>query len=209
MSERQYMPDDWFNGGIPSNVDVAETAWIDSSYSLAAVNSTHSPAVSLDDASGLYAHATPIVGPQGRLEIGAYTCVNSTNIVCHNRITIGSHCFIAWGVVISDSEPATCPVAIRATALSNSAANSKRFYPQPGDSKPIVIEDNVWIGFGAVIMPGVTLGRGCVIGCKTIVRSDIDPYNIVAGDPSRLIRILKPTDTQQVREQAIRELRHG
>jgi acetyltransferase-like isoleucine patch superfamily enzyme len=56
----------------------------------------------------------------------------------------------------------------------------------------VIIEDNAWVGFGAVILPGVTLGTGCVVGCKTIVAEDVPPYAIVAGDPPRIIRYLEP-----------------
>lgn len=47
---------------------------------------------------------------------------------------------------------------------------------------PINIEDDVWIGYGAIILSGVTLGRGCVIGAGSVVAKDIPPYAIFAGN---------------------------
>ena len=47
---------------------------------------------------------------------------------------------------------------------------------------PIIVEDDVWIGFGAVVLSGVTLGQGCVIGAGSVVTKDVPPYAIYAGN---------------------------
>lgn len=52
----------------------------------------------------------------------------------------------------------------------------------------IVIEDDVWIGYGATILSGVTLGRGCVVGARALVCKDVPPYAIVAGIPAKIIK---------------------
>lgn len=53
---------------------------------------------------------------------------------------------------------------------------------------PIVIEDDVWIGFNAIILPGVTIGKGSIVGAGAVVTKSIEPYSIVGGVPARLIR---------------------
>lgn len=55
-------------------------------------------------------------------------------------------------------------------------------------SKSIVIEDDVWVGHGAIILHGVTIGEGAIIGANTIVTKDVPPYSIFVGNPGRLIR---------------------
>ena len=61
-----------------------------------------------------------------------------------------------------------------------------------GDHPPataaIVIDDHAWIGSHAVIMPGVTLGRSCIVGAGSVVTKDVPPYAIVAGVPAKLLR---------------------
>ncbi len=56
---------------------------------------------------------------------------------------------------------------------------------------PIQIEDDVWIGAHSIILPGVTIGKGAVVGANSIVRQNVDPYSVVAGSPARFIRIRK------------------
>lgn len=54
---------------------------------------------------------------------------------------------------------------------------------------PVRIEDDVWIGAGAIILPGITVGRGAIIGAGSVVTKDIPPYAICGGNPARIIRM--------------------
>ena len=58
--------------------------------------------------------------------------------------------------------------------------------------KQVVIGNDVWIGHGAVVMPGVRIGDGTVIGANAVVTKDVGPYEIVAGVPARRIRMRFP-----------------
>ena len=55
-------------------------------------------------------------------------------------------------------------------------------------AKPIVIEDNVWIGGGAILLPGVTIGRNAVVGAGTVVPRSVPANTVVVGNPARVIR---------------------
>ena len=57
--------------------------------------------------------------------------------------------------------------------------------------KKVTIEDDVWIGTGAVILPGVTLHRGAVIGAGAVVTKDVDAYTVVGGVPAKFIKDIK------------------
>lgn len=52
----------------------------------------------------------------------------------------------------------------------------------------IIVQDDVWIGYGATILSGVVLGQGCIVGARALVCKDVPPYAIVAGVPARIIR---------------------
>lgn len=58
-------------------------------------------------------------------------------------------------------------------------------------TKPVVIEDDVWIGANSVILPGVRVGKCSIIGAGSIVTKDVDPYTIVAGVPAKKINAIR------------------
>lgn len=58
----------------------------------------------------------------------------------------------------------------------------------PEETRPVVIEDHVWIGSHAVILPGVRLGRSCVVAAGSVVTKDVPPYAVVAGVPATVKR---------------------
>jgi maltose O-acetyltransferase len=51
----------------------------------------------------------------------------------------------------------------------------------------VVIEDDVWIGTRAIILPGRRLGKGCIVGAGAVVTKDVEPHSIVAGNPARAV----------------------
>lgn len=59
-------------------------------------------------------------------------------------------------------------------------------------AKPIVIEDNVWVGGGAILLPGITIGRNAVVGAGAVVTQDVLPNTVVAGNPARVIKAIEP-----------------
>jgi maltose O-acetyltransferase len=60
-------------------------------------------------------------------------------------------------------------------------------------AKPVVIEDNVWIGGGAILLPGVVIGRNAVVGAGAVVSRDVPQNTVVAGNPARVIREIEQT----------------
>ncbi len=97
-------------------------------------------------------------------------------------ITIGNDCRIAGGSQFRDSPGHPLDADAR-----------RRGEPPPKDAiKPIVIEDDVWIGAYAVVQAGVRIGRGSVISTRAVVLSDVPPWSLVAGNPARRIGTLAP-----------------
>jgi len=102
-----------------------------------------------------------------------FSCV----ILDNNEVHIGDHAMLGPAVQIYT---AAHPVEARTRIEGWEVA------------KPIAIEDNVWIGGGAVILPGVTIGRNAVVGAGAVVTRSVPPNVVVAGNPARVIRRIEP-----------------
>src|SRR4030095_3624507 len=114
--------------------------------------------------------------------VGAYTVLNGAYFVCNERIDVGDHCLLAWGSVLTDTWPsdaASLPISMRREMMRAIPRDPVRNVPAFAAPRPIVLEDNVWVGFDAVVLPGVRLGRGSVVGCKTVVAEDVPPYAVL------------------------------
>ena len=84
-------------------------------------------------------------------------------------------------------------MAPRITLVTDSHPNDSRIRPfAPEKSGPIVIEADAWLGAGVVVLPGVTIGRGAVVGANSVVTRDVPPLHVVAGQPARTVRVLTP-----------------
>ncbi|KAH8198510.1 hypothetical protein TruAng_007344 [Truncatella angustata] len=66
----------------------------------------------------------------------------------------------------------------------------------PESGKPITIGEDCWFGGNATVLPGVTIGKGSVIGAGSVVTKDVPEYSVVAGNPARKIRSIVPSPTQ-------------
>lgn len=108
-----------------------------------------------------------------------------------DKLLIGKFCMIASGVefMMNGANHETHSVSSYPFAIFGgdwAAAMEGKTYPLKGDT---VIGNDVWIGYKAAILPGVTIGDGAIIGAYSIVTSDVEPYTIVGGNPARLIRM--------------------
>ncbi len=112
--------------------------------------------------------------------------------VNHDRLMIGKFCSIACGAKFlfnsanhSLSSLSTYPFPIFYEEWGLDRKNVAEAWDNKGD---IVIGNDVWIGYEAVILAGVTVGDGAVIGASAMVTKDVPPYTIVGGVPAKPIR---------------------
>lgn len=118
-----------------------------------------------------------------RLHFGSNVQLNdSVHFVCMDSIVVGDNVLIASHVFVSDCSHGSYKGDERDS--SPMVPPTEREYP----TSPIVIERNVWIGEGVVVMPGVTIGEGSVIGAHTIVNKDVPKYSIAVGTPMKVIK---------------------
>lgn len=112
--------------------------------------------------------------------IGDNVSINyNSHIACINKITLGDNVLIASRVFISDHFHGDT------NAESLKIPPSKRKIFSKG---PVIIEDNVWIGEGACIMPNVTIGANSIVGANAVVTKSFPKNSIIAGVPATLIK---------------------
>ena len=151
------------------------------------------------------------------IQIGDYTIYNDfvhdprefrkNNVLYHypinkDRLIIGKFCSIACSAKflfnsgnhkMASLSTYTFPLFFEEWDLEKE--NVAQAWDQKGD---IIIGNDVWIGYEAVILSGVTIGDGAVIGCRAVVTKDIPPYTIVGGVPAKPIR--KRFDEETIKE---------
>lgn len=121
--------------------------------------------------------------------VESFACINNavgdviigdhTRIGLHNTIigpvTIGSHVNLAQGITV--------------TALNhNFSDTNKRIDEQGISTNAVTIDDDVWVGANAVILPGVKIGSHCVVAAGAVVTKDVPPHSLVAGVPAKVIK---------------------
>lgn len=128
----------------------------------------------------------PFIGPQciircsHNLEMGNNVCINTfTHIFADGGVQIGDNTLIS----------ANCSIG-SITHVSNSANRLKN----PLIYKPVIIGKNVWIGMGAVILPGVSIGDHAIVGAGAVVTKNVPPQTVVVGNPAKFLKTVDLPD---------------
>ncbi len=123
------------------------------------------------------------------IEIGDDCYISNASLVCSEKISIGNRVFISGGVTIADSDfhPLDPAMRLADTIALSPIGNSKN---RPViKSKPVIIEDDVWIGFNATILKGVHIGAGAVIQPGSLVTEHVPAGITVAGNPAKRVKL--------------------
>ncbi len=119
-----------------------------------------------------------------KFTIGDYTYGKPNLFSPPDKVRIGKFCSIAGGVTVYTSTDHNAEhVSVYPFFLID-----KKFSYALRSKGGVVIENDVWIGDGSTILDGVTIGNGAIIGAKSVVTKDVQPYEIVAGNPAKHIR---------------------
>ncbi len=113
-------------------------------------------------------------------------------------VTIGSHVFIGTEVFIDDAEPEGVVIDDNVTIIARASLLAHSYYPhhlsphfaEAADRRGLHIRKGAYIGLGAILLPGVTVGEEAVVGAGAVVTHDVPPRAVVAGQPAQLIRSL-------------------
>lgn len=119
------------------------------------------------------------VESKANLSIGDNCSFSGDSIWCFESITIGNHVRVGANCLIMDGD-------------------AHQDDPRAGKNKPIVIEDNVWLGGNVVVKKGVTIGRNSVIGMNSVVTKNIPSNCVAIGNPCVVIRYFDETKIKEI-----------
>lgn len=150
---------------------------------------------------GVRISSSAIITKKSNLKLGDNVWVNHyARIDASGGVTIGEGCQIGYSSMIL-SHSSHNAIRLNGENYIHMDINERVGYIH----KPVVVGDYTFIGGGACIMPGVTIGKGCVVGVNSVVTKDIPDYSIVVGIPARIIGSTQDTDKVFIHELIVRK----
>lgn len=133
---------------------------------------------------------------EGMVTIGDRVYIGNSKIICKNSITFGNDILVSWGVTFYDHNSHSKNYKLRRNDIRQTVDDYRKYNGNYLKNKnwevvqaaPIVIQDDVWIGMDALILKGVTIGRGAIVAARSVVTKDVAPFTIVAGNPARTVK---------------------
>ena len=127
----------------------------------------------------IFNESNVIVGNKTYGELRVVSFNNCAKLIIGNYVSIAEHVTFLLDVEHYTNNISTYPFKVRILESLKYEAFSK------GN---IIVQDDVWLGYGVTVMPGVTIGKGSVVATGSVVTKDIPPYTIVGGVPAKVIR---------------------
>jgi len=153
-----------------------------------------------------------------KIKIGKYSRIRGTLIILPygGKITIGENCFVGMNSKIWSGDSIEIGNNVLISHLVNivdtnshevdhleRAQGYKKLFTEGHpkekgsiETAPIVIQDYAWISFGVSILKGVTIGEGAIVAAGSVVIKDVPPYTLVAGNPAKVKKELKPENAK-------------
>ena len=174
----------WDYTDLPANVKLGKNCFIEQKASFDRYRSNRDPGLLLGDRVRVYTWTTFNVEPTGKLTIGDDSILVGAVFMCAEQIRIGNRAIISYNVTIADSDFHPLEVEERKRdAIANSPLGNKRSRPKI-HTEPVEIDDDVWVGVGAIILKGVRIGKGARIGAGAVVTHEVPEGASVAGNPA-------------------------
>jgi acetyltransferase-like isoleucine patch superfamily enzyme len=177
----------WDYSTLPANVVLGRDCFLERKASFERFRSERQPGLIFGDRVRAYTWCAFNLEPTGRLTVGNDTTLVGPVFMCADQITIGSNVIISYSVTIADCDFHPKDPRLRLQdAIANAPGGDKSQRPAL-ITKPVVIEDNVLIGIGAILLKGVHIGRSARIGAGAVVTSDVAAGAFVEGNPAQIV----------------------
>ena len=179
-------PGRWADGVLPANVGLGADTILTGGHIFRQFRSRRTPALTVG------AHCTMdgvhfALGKEARVTIGDYCYFTNVMLLGEAELRIGSYVVMSWNVAVADTDFHPIEPAQRiADAIACSPLGGGRARPEIA-CRPVVIEDDVWIGPNATILKGVHIGAGAFIEPGAMVTRDVPARARVLGNPARVV----------------------
>jgi acetyltransferase-like isoleucine patch superfamily enzyme len=136
---------------------------------------------SLEVGDGVYIGPDCELDAAPRIRIGARTSLQSRSQIL-GEVSFGAGCACAANLYVSSAWHRFADEPHLPIRVQDFLAR------QMIDRRAVTVGDDCWFGINVVLLPGVTVGRGCVVGANSVVRADLPPYSIAVGAPARIVK---------------------
>lgn len=128
----------------------------------------------------------------GQIKVGDWCFIGeATRIWARESIVIGDRVLISHNCNVFDN--ITHPISASARHRQfRSIMTSGHPMDVSLSPKPVIIQDDAWLGAGVTLLRGVSIGRGAIVGAGAVVNADVEPWTVVVGNPARMVRRLDP-----------------
>jgi acetyltransferase-like isoleucine patch superfamily enzyme len=179
-------PGRWTDGELPGNVRVGPNSLLTGSLAFKRFRSRLGVALTIG------AHCTMdgvhfALGEGGRVEVGDYCYFTNAVLLCELELRVGNYVVIGWNATLADTDfHPIAPAERIADAVACSPLADGRRRPEVA-RRPVVIEDDVWIGPNATVLKGVRIGAGAFVEAGALVTRDVPPRVRGAGNPAAVV----------------------
>jgi len=176
----------WTQGALPANVRVGDGTLITADYAFKRFRARE-PEALLIGSNCTMDGVHFAVGQKGRIVIGDYCYFTNAVLLCELELRFGKYVVIGWNATIADTDfHPLAPAKRIADAIACSPLGEGRPRPEI-PCRPVIIEDDVWIGPNATILKGVRVGAGSWIEAGALVTRDVPPRSRVLGNPAQIV----------------------
>lgn len=178
---------DWDYRQLPANIVYGRDCWFERKSVFESFRSALNPGLKIGNRVQVFTWAAFNVEPSGFLEVGDDCILVGPIFMCAERIVLQARVVVSYNVTIADSDfHPLDPEDRKRDAIANAPFGDRSQRPKIA-TRPVVIEEDVWIGIGAIILKGVRIGRGARIAAGSVITSDVPAGATVTGNPARLV----------------------